>query len=340
MKAVTMERGKLALVDLPDLKPGPGEVLVKSIACGICGSDLHAARHTDDFVKTSREAGGAFKLTTYNPVVLGHEFCAEVVEYGADTGGKIAAGELVCSVPVLLRDPFISVGYSDIAPGGFSEYMLLSESMLIPVPHGTPADLAAMTEPMAVGFHAVNKARLDGREAVLVIGCGPVGLMVITTLKAQGAGPIVAADYSPGRRQLAEKIGAHVVVDPAVESPYKVPELKQGEETVIFECVGVPGLIDEVFLGAPQNARIVIVGVCLQTDHFRPLIAINKELNLQFVLGYSVEEFKSSLRQIADGGFDVAPLVTSSTGLDGVEAAFEKLYSPNTEAKVLVKPWE
>lgn len=340
MKAVTMERGILQLTDLPDPVPGPGEVLVKSIACGICGSDLHAARHTEDFVNTSREAGGAFKLTTFAPVVLGHEFCAEVVDYGPGTARTIKPGQLVCSAPVLLRDQMLSIGYSDEVPGGFAEYMLLSESMLVPVPAGTTADLAAVTEPMAVGYHAVNKARLTGQEAVMVIGCGPVGLAVITALKAVGAGPIVATDFSAGRRALAETVGAHVVLDPSGSSPYLAPEMARSDDVVIFECVGVPGMIDDIFLHAPQNARIVVVGVCLQTDQFRPLIAINKELNLQFVLGYSMKEFNESLARIADGRFDVGPLITDSTGLDGVAGAFERLSSPNTEAKVLVKPWD
>lgn len=105
MKAVTMERGTLKLTELPDPVPGKGEVLVKSIACGICGSDLHAARHTEDFVNTSREAGGAFKLTTFNPVVMGHEFCAEVVDYGPGTERSVSPGSLVCAAPVLLRQP-------------------------------------------------------------------------------------------------------------------------------------------------------------------------------------------------------------------------------------------
>ncbi len=338
MRAVTMAHGVLTETQMPVPVPGRGEVLVKSIACGICGSDLHAAKFTDDFVKTSREAGGAFKLTTYEPVVLGHEFCAEVVDYGPRTEKSVAIGTLVCSPPVLLREPAQPVGYSDSIPGGFAEYMLLSEAIIAPVPNGTSAELAALTEPMAVGYHAVNKARLTGSEAILVLGCGPVGLAVITALKQRGAGPIIASDYSEYRRNLAESIGADLIVDPKTTSPFSQGELKN-REAVIFECVGVPGMIDQIFLGAPQNARIVIVGVCLQEDHSRPLIAINKELNVQYVLGYSVTEFVESLRHIASGEFNVAPLITSSVNLEGVAGAFADLAVPNRHAKVLVKPW-
>jgi threonine dehydrogenase-like Zn-dependent dehydrogenase len=329
-----MERGRLYVADLAEPEPGPGEMLVKSVACGICGSDLHAAAHTEEFVATSLEAGGAFKLTTLDPVVLGHEFCAEVVE----TRGSFRAGDLVCSVPMVLRERALPIGYSAELPGGFAEYMVLSESLAIPVPQGTPADAAALTEPMAVGYHAVNKARLDGGEAVLVLGCGPVGLAVITALKARGVGPIIAADFSPGRRDFAAGQGADHVYDPAIEDPWSHPDLGRRDGVVVFECVGVPGMLDGIFLKAPQNARIVVVGVCLQMDHARPLIAINKELNVQYVLGYSVEEFADSLRLIAEGNFDVAGLVTGHVALDGVADAFERLRSPEDNAKILVTP--
>lgn len=339
MRAALMQEGRIWVDTVPDPVPGPGEVLVKSIACGICGSDLHAAQHTHEFVRTSREAGGAFKLTTLEPVVLGHEFCAEVIEYGPQTRGALRPGTLVCSVPVVLRQPMVPLGYSDRFPGGFGEYMVLSESLLVPVPDGTPASSAALTEPMAVGFHAVQKARLQPGDAALVIGCGPVGLTVITALRSEGVHPVIAADFSPERRRLAALQGADRIVDPAIEDPWAHPELRRPENVVIFECVGVPGMLDQVFLKAPQNARIVVVGVCLQTDHIRPLIGINKELSVQFVLGYSVPEFVESLTRIADGRFDVGRLVTGSVGLDGVAGAFATLRQPTDHAKIMVEGW-
>lgn len=346
MRATLMERGRLWAAEVPDPVPARGEVLVKSLACGICGSDLHAARHTEQFVATSREAGGAFKLTTLAPVVLGHEFCAEIVDYGPDTPRELAPGTPVCSVPLLTRANPIGIGYSDEVPGGFAEYMVLSAALLAPVPGGLPADHAALTEPMAVGRHAVAKAGLRGDETHLVIGCGPVGLAVIAALRAQGAGPVLAADYSPRRRQLAEQMGAHEVIDPAVGSPFHgrpqgslQAALPRDGRTVIFECVGVPGMLDQVFLGAPQDARIVVVGVCLERDQSRPLIAINKELCVQYVLGYTLDEFRETLSLIAEGRIDVAPLITGAVGLDGVAGAFRDLADPEQHAKILVKPW-
>ena len=339
MRAALMERGRIWVDDVPDPVPLAGELLVKSRACGICGSDLHAARYTEEFVETSREAGGAFKLTTYAPVVLGHEFCAEVLDRGPDTPATFRPGDLVCSIPGLPRDQILGVGYSEEAPGGFGEYMVLSAALTIAVPGGTPIEHAALTEPMAVGLHAVNKAALTGREAALVIGCGPVGLAVLISLKQRGIGPIVAADFSPTRRRLAEQLGADVCVDPNQQSAFDHADLKRPKDVVIFECVGVPGMLDQVFLAAPRNARIVVVGVCLQMDHARPLIAINKELSVQYVLGYSLEEFAETLRLIADGKYEVAPLITGRVPLDGVASAFDELADPERHAKILVEPW-
>ena len=338
MQVALMERGRIWVDTRDTPTPGPGEVLVRTSACGICGSDLHAAAHTDDFVATSRETGGAFKLTSFAPVVLGHEFCAEVVDFGVDCTRELSVGQLVCSMPVLLRATPVAVGYDPDIPGGFSEYMILSERLLLPVPGGTPVTAAALTEPMAVGYHAVNKARLKGSETALVIGCGPVGLAVITALKAAGIAPIVGADYSSGRRDFAVAQGATSVVDPKHENAFTSSEVRGSKELVVFECVGVQGMLDSVFAGSPQNTRIVVVGVCLQMDHARPLIAINKELNVQYVLGYSAKEFAESLTHIADGKFDVADLVTDQVGLDGVARAFERLRSPDEHAKILVTP--
>ncbi|HEY6598166.1 MAG TPA: zinc-binding dehydrogenase [Pseudomonadales bacterium] len=339
MRAALMQRGSIWVDTVPDPVPQSGEVLVKTRACGICGSDLHAARHTEAFVNTSREAGGAFKLTTFDPVVLGHEFSAEIVDFGPGTPHDLPLGTLVCSVPMLLRKQPLAVGYSAEVPGGFAQYMVLSRSLVLPVPHGTPDIHAALTEPMAVGVHAVNKARLTGGEAVLVLGCGPVGLAVITALKARGVAPVVAADYSPRRRSLASGQGADIVVDPKQSSPYAFPELRRNDNVVIFECIGVPGILDQIFVAAPRNARIVVVGVCLEVDHSRPLIAINKELAVQYVLGYTLDEFAQTLQRIADGSFDVAPLVTARVGLDAVAASFDALRDPEQHAKILVEPW-
>jgi threonine dehydrogenase-like Zn-dependent dehydrogenase len=351
-----MRDRKLMVDTLPDPEPGVGEVLVKTLACGICGSDLHALEHADKLVEAAREAGAPFVMDPRRDVVMGHEFCAEIVEFGPGCQKGLPAATRVCSMPLLLRaDGLRGVGYSNDVPGGYGELMVLSEMLLLPVPNGLSTDHAALTEPMAVGRHAVEKAHLADGDVPLVIGCGPVGLAVIAALKLKGASPIVAADFSAARRRLAEAMGADIVVDPSTCSPYETwtdaaglgpdappmpfmlgPALRPG---VFFECVGVPGVIDRMMLGAPRAARIVIVGVCMERDQVRPMLGINKELSLQFVLGYEPHEFAATLYDIAEGRLPVEPLITGKVGVEGVAGGFAELRNPERHAKILVEPW-
>jgi threonine dehydrogenase-like Zn-dependent dehydrogenase len=333
-------------------------VLVKTLACGICGSDLHALRYAEQFVESQRRAGALFPMDLSRDVVMGHEFCVEIVEHGPGTSRALAAGTRVCSRPALMRpDGPRTVGYSADTPGGYAEYMRLTEALLLPVPNGLASEHAALTEPMAVGLHAVAKARLLPDDAPLVIGCGPVGLAVIAALRLSGARPIVAADFSARRRDLAVAVGADVVVDPATVTPWQswreaavwrepgrapaLPPWVAGppvRPAVVFECVGVPGVLDQIMAAAPRGTRIVVVGVCMEADTIHPMLGISKELNLQFVLGYTPEEFAATLGHIAEGRIPAAPLVTGRVGLAGVAEAFETLASPDRHAKILVEP--
>jgi threonine dehydrogenase-like Zn-dependent dehydrogenase len=249
---------------------------------------------------------------------------------------------------------------------------------MLAVPNGLPADVAALTEPMAVAWHAVQRGEVRRRDVAVVVGCGPVGLGVILCLKAQGVRTVIASDLSPRRRELATRCGADVVVDPAEVSPFaggkarghlvdvdsafelvvstkekldRVPlvdwsHLWRAAERagagprrpVVFECVGVPGMIDRLVLDAPLLSRVVVVGVCVGPDTFTPAMAINKELDLRFVLGYTPLEFRDVLHRLADGAIDPRPLITGTVGLDGVAGAFDALADPEAHAKILVDP--
>jgi threonine dehydrogenase-like Zn-dependent dehydrogenase len=359
MRAAVMRKGTLVVDEVALPEPGPGEVLVKTLACGICGSDLHALKHAERFVENQRRVGARFVMDLARDVVMGHEFCAEVVEYGAKTERRFPVGTRVCSTPGLVRsDGVRTVGYSNETPGGYAEYMRLTESRLLTVPDSLSTERAALTEPMAVGLHAVNMARIQPDDAPLVIGCGPVGLAVIAALRLTVARPIVAADFSPRRRALAEELGADVVVDPAAHSPWTqwaematwrdparapaLPAWMPGpplRPAVVFECVGVPGVVDQLMANAPRGTRIVVVGVCMEPDTIHPMLGISKELALQFVLGYTAAEFEETLGLIASGAIPTAPLITGRVGLDGVAGAFTELASPDRHAKIIVEPW-
>ena len=338
MRAAIFRGGDMVVDTLPEPIPGPGQVLVKTLCCGICGSDLHYAKHAPHMVEMSRRIPGRKPLDLARDVVFGHEFCCEVLDYGPGTERKFKPGTRVCSMPIMPEpDGPRTVGYSNDYPGGYAERMVLAAPLLLEVPNGLPTEHAALTEPLAVGIHAVEKAALSGDEAPLVVGCGPVGLAVIAALRLKGLRPIVAADFSPKRRELAAKMGADIVVDPAKESAYVA--LPAGKRAAIFECVGVPGMIQQVFEAAPRDARVIVAGVCMEADHIEPLFAIFKELNLQFVLAYTPQEFAQALKLLADGEVDADALVTAKVGLEGVKAAFEELGNPERHTKILVEPW-
>jgi threonine dehydrogenase-like Zn-dependent dehydrogenase len=340
MRAAVMRQSKLVVEDVPDPEPRTGEALVRTIACGICGSDLHALKHADLMADASREAGVPNVMDPSRDIIMGHEFSVEILDYGPDTAQRLRPGTRAVCAPILLRGFEIhALGYSNDVPGGYAERMVLQEPLLVAVPDGLSSEKAALTEPMAVGIHAVARARAGARDSAIVIGCGPVGLAVIAGLRLEGVEPIIAADFSPLRRVLAEQLGAHVVVDPNERSAFTAwSEVAAARPPVVFECVGVPGVISGIIKEAPRHARIVVVGVSMEKDHFKPMVAVVKEVSLQFCLGYSTEEFEQTLHAIADGRIDVEPLITGRVGLEALSGAFDALAQPDRHAKILVDP--
>jgi threonine dehydrogenase-like Zn-dependent dehydrogenase len=332
-----MRDRKLVVTEVPDPVPGPGNVLVETIACGICGSDLHALKYADQMRDTAIAAGYPADLD--GDVVMGHEFSARVLELGPGAAG-VEVGDIVVSIPLVMTPEGPSqVGYSPHYPGGYAERMVLSPALCVKVPEGLDPRHAALTEPMAVGVHAANKAKMQPGEGAVVLGCGPIGLATIAGLRLIGVETIVAADFSPARRKLATHMGASVTIDPRETPAIDAWTQAAGARTpVIFEAIGVKGMLDEIMLWAPRNARIIVAGVCMEPDTIRPLIAVSKEISLHFILGYDPMEFRQTLGYIASGEIDVAPLITGEVDIAGVPQAFADLGDPETHAKILVVP--
>ena len=337
MRASVLRDGRMVpRDDVPEPVPGPGQVLVEVRACGICGSDLHFASHGSTVLEMSNRVArgmGGMEVALDRDVFMGHEFSAEILEAGPDTETH-PVGTLVTSLPVLLSDKGIDpIVYSNNTIGGYSERMLLSAPLLLPIPNGLDPRHAALTEPMSVGLHAVNKSNIQPGEAALVIGCGPIGVAIIAALRARGIENIAAADFSPTRRELATAMGAHQTIDPARGSPFDSVKAK-----VMFEAVGVPGVIDDILLRARHGSRVVVAGVCMQPDTMHPFFGIAKEVNIQFTLAQTPEEFAETLGALAEGDMDVSPLITGEVGLDGVGQAFDDLADPERHCKILVTP--
>jgi threonine dehydrogenase-like Zn-dependent dehydrogenase len=378
MRAVVCTRGELDVIERDEPEPGRGQVRIEVLRCGICGSDLHARHGCDDWANMAERAGYDRFARSDQAIVFGHEFCGEVAEHGPSCRRTTPTGTHVVALPLLRGARGVdTVGLSLHAPGAYAEQTLVEESLMMAVPNGLAPDVAALTEPMAVAWHAVRRGDVGKRTVAIVIGCGPVGLGVILMLKAKGVRTVVASDYSHGRRALASACGADVVIDPAATSPYtaagdrghlndlpaalelavgtreKLERLPFGwwhawrlgealgaapKHPVIFECVGVPGVIESIIDGAPLLSRVVVVGVCVGADQITPAMAINKEIELRFVLGYTPLEFRDTLQMLAAGKVDPSPLITGMVGLDGVDAAFAALGDPERHAKILIDP--
>jgi threonine dehydrogenase-like Zn-dependent dehydrogenase len=342
MRAAIMRDAKIVVDTVPEPEPLAGEVLVNNLFCGICGSDLHALNHGDLMNEASLEAGAppSSLMDLSRDVIMGHEFCSEILDYGPGTSKKYKKGTRVVHPAFLIRGTeFHGIGYTNEVPGAFAERMVLSESMLVPVPNGLSSEIAALTEPISVGIHAVSRAGIKAGDTAIVVGCGPVGLAVIAGLRLANVETIVAADFSPMRRTLAERLGAHVVVDPSEGSVIGAwNRLGRLSPPAIFECVGVAGMLHGIFREAPRHSRVVVVGVTMEEDRFKPMVAIVKELDIHFSLGHTLEEFAQTVHGLAEGKIDAAPIITGSCGLDGVAAAFEDLAQPNLHAKILVEP--
>jgi 2-desacetyl-2-hydroxyethyl bacteriochlorophyllide A dehydrogenase len=339
MRAAVLRNGRMVYRDdVPEPVPESGQVLVGVRACGICGSDLHFAAHGADMVALTDQladsiGAGGMKIDLSNDIFMGHEFSAEILEAGPDTDTH-PPGTLVTSIPLLLSSRGVEpIMTSNTAIGGYAERMLLSAPMLLPIPNGLDPKHAALTEPMAVGLHAVNKSNIQRSETALVLGCGPIGIAITAALRLRGVETIVAADFTPKRREIAEAMGAHQTVDPAQGSPFGTVK-----PSVVFEAIGVPGIIDDVLLRAKPGTRLVVAGVCMQPDTVHPLFAIAKEINIQFVMIYDLTEFAESLRAIAEGDIDVTRLITGEVGLEDVGAAFDDLADPQRHCKILVTP--
>ncbi|WP_405982134.1 zinc-binding dehydrogenase [Streptomyces sp. NBC_00158] len=344
MRAAVWADGRFAAAEHPDPVPGPGQALVETEACGICGSDLSAVAHTADFLRASRDSGTTgFLFDPARPLVLGHEFAGRVIGYGPGGSGP-EPGTGVVGLPWAVDPGGVvrTVGYSNAFPGGFGERIVVQAQALLPVPETLDLALAALTEPLAVGFGNVARSTAGPGTPAVVAGCGPVGLGAVAALLERGAGPVVASDPSALRRAAAARLGAHAVVDPAGgEDPVRrCAELAgpRPRPMVVVNCVGVPGLLDRLLHAVPRGTEILQIGGVMTEDVIRPLVGIYKDVTIRMCLTYPPREFGATLARLADGRIDPGALVTGEAGFGALEAAFDSLRRPEEHIKVLIRP--
>jgi 2-desacetyl-2-hydroxyethyl bacteriochlorophyllide A dehydrogenase len=336
MKAILYKgSNQLELAELPKPSAEAGEVVVKVHDCGICGSDLHAVQ---------------FGLGLRPNCVLGHEFCGEIAEIGQGVSG-FDTGERVAVVP------FSSCGECDFCrrgqgyhcarmksvglgplPGAYAEYVSCPQASLLKLPDRLNSRQGALVEPMAVGLHGVNRSRVRPGTPCVVMGGGPVGLATLLWCKAKGADPVVVSEIAPGRRALAEKLGATAVVNPREYNPAaRVKELCGKLPEVVFECIGVKSTFGEAVGLVDKCGQVVVIGVCMEPDQLMLLHCFYKEVNINFALAYTNSDFEETIAALSGGRINADPLITDVIGLEQVPAAFEMLRKPTTQVKVMIE---
>jgi threonine dehydrogenase-like Zn-dependent dehydrogenase len=341
VKAAILHRGEITVGEIADPEPRPGQALVRTHRCALCASDQHFLCSGHEIVAQSQLFGGPYASVDLDrPIVMGHEFVGEIVDYGAGSRRPLKTGTRVTSIPIMIRPSGIGViGYVNDLPGGFGEYMLLDENLMMAVPDGMPDDHAALVEPIAVGLEHARVGEAGPGDVPLVVGCGAIGLAVIAGLRLAGVSPIIAADLDPGRRALALLMGADIAVDPREVSPYEpFAGTGIGAPNLIYECVGKPGLLNQMILGVGEGARIVIGGYALEPETLWVPPAQNKKLRIYFARGEEPQDMALAMAAIADGRIDVQPLLGPGIGLSGVAGALNRMSDPASPVRTVLDP--
>ncbi len=341
MKAAYIQHGQVKTGSFDDPAPGKGQALVRTHSCGMCASEAHFLHAGQNVIDLSKQHGGAYAaLDMAKPFVPGHEYVGEVVDYGVGSTRKIKAGRKVTSIPIMRAGgSHAVVGFSHDCPGGFGEYMLLDENFLIEVPSDLDDDLAAMTEPLAVGLEHARRGRPTQQDVALVVGCGAIGLGVIAGLKLLGIAPVIATDFHASRRDMAILMGADLAIDPREISPYEpLADLPGKQVNLVYECVGMPGLMQQIISAVAFDSRIVMGGYCMEPDLFYVFSAQNKRLNIQFAAGEEPQDMALALRSIAEGKIDVRPWLGARIGIGGVAQAMAEMSGPLAPVRTVVDP--
>jgi (R,R)-butanediol dehydrogenase / meso-butanediol dehydrogenase / diacetyl reductase len=332
MKAVTFQalHTPLRFETLPDPTPDAGEVVVKVGRCGICGSDLHMS---EDAAFGCRHGD-----------VLGHEFAGEVVALGREVAG-LRTGDLVSVIPLkscgacehCRKGEVQWCARFGLQGGGFAEHALTRPNQCIKLPGDLSLADGAIIEPLAVALHGVNLSALKAGDKALVLGAGPIGLAVAFWAKRLGA-TVAVQDVADFQRERALGMGADAfVVDP--QDPIGSAEAGLGGKAdVVFECVGIPGLIGQAVQQVRNRGTVLLLGLCTRPDPIDSFAMLSKEVRLVTSAFFTVPEYQASLDALAAGAMEPRLLITDTISLVDVPEVFERLKRRTNQCKVLIAP--
>lgn len=333
MRAAVVQglRKPLFVCDVADPEPREGQVVVRVGRCGICGSDLHM---TEDPAFGTRPGD-----------VLGHEFAGEVVALGKNVerlrvGDRIAAVPLAsCGhCPTCLAGEPAWCSQMVLQGGGYAEYAAISERQCVVLPKSASIADGAIVEPLAVALHGVMLSGMKPGDRVLVLGAGPIGLGVAYWARRLGASHVVVQDIARYQEERALAMGATAFVADRNEPVAASDQAVGGKADIVFECVGVPGLIAQAVEQVRIKGTVLILGLCTRSDSFIPFRALSKEVRLVTSAFFKRQEFEAALDALNGGGAEPRHLVTDTVSLDAVPESFEALRNRTHQCKVLIAP--
>jgi (R,R)-butanediol dehydrogenase / meso-butanediol dehydrogenase / diacetyl reductase len=333
MRAVVMQglHRPLAVETLPDPTPGEGDVVVKVGRCGICGSDLHM---TED-AAYGKGVGD----------VLGHEFAGEVVALGKGTEG-LALGDLVSVIPLISCGHCASCRAGEVAwcdhfglqGGGYAEYALTRPNQCIRLPASASLADGAIIEPLAVALHGVNMAGVKAGDKILILGAGPIGLAVAYWARRAGAAAVVLQDVATFQQDRAMAMGATGFLAEPADPVGSAERALGGKADIVFECVGLPGLIAQAVEQVRNRGTILLLGLCTKPDTFNSFAMLSKEVRLITSAFFTRGEYETALDVLNAGSAEPRGLVTGTISLEDTPTAFEALRTRSHQCKVLIAP--
>jgi (R,R)-butanediol dehydrogenase / meso-butanediol dehydrogenase / diacetyl reductase len=333
MRAAVMQGLQLPLVieTLPDPAPGEGELVVKVGRCGICGSDLHM---TED-PAFGKGAGD----------VLGHEFAGEVVALGKGTQG-LAIGDLVSVIPLISCGTCASCRAGEVAwcdkfglqGGGYAEYAVTRPNQCVRLPASASLADGAIIEPLAVALHGVNMSGMKKGDKILILGAGPIGLAVAFWARRAGASGVVIQDINDFQQARASGMGASGFVSDPADPVGGAERALDGKADIVFECVGIPGLIEQAVSQVRNRGTILLLGLCTKPDTMNTFAMLSKEVRLITSAFFTRQEYEEALDALNAGATEPRLLVTDTISLEDTPLRFEALRTRTHDCKILIAP--
>jgi (R,R)-butanediol dehydrogenase/meso-butanediol dehydrogenase/diacetyl reductase len=333
--AVTVERNRFAVREVPTPQAGRGQVLIRVAFCGICGSDL----------VNMKPASPGYPLG----VTPGHEWVGTIAGLGEGvTRWKPGDRVVMRGYPdeedpgpemmaQFLQDPTIALGVHPIVrAGGFAEYLVWPATRLARVPDTVSDEEAALTDPLAVGLHGVRESGLKLGDSVIIIGAGPIGLSALLGARIAGASRVYVTELMEARKSVAAELGADRVYDPS-KGDVRLPllEATNGGADVVFDCVGSQATIQQSVDVVKTRGTVVLLGLSIEPVQIKPLVWFAKAVCYQVPEGGAVPQVLELLEQ---GRLNAAPMITQVVPLEELQQTFESLLQPAEQIKVLVRP--